>query len=142
MPAHILQNSSYRMVAASFRATLLAGVNFWLESPQPQAHELPWWILKIAQRAYILPALSLLHLNLCICVQLPFFAVSSGISKAPASSLQSTVPPNYTASSTTSFPIRQSLKNNPQLRHFAAILYPELSPASSTPGVTSCRPSL
>jgi hypothetical protein len=71
----------------------------------------PRWILKITQRACILPALSLLHLYLCICVQLPIFAVSSGISKAPASSLQSTVPPNYQPASSTSFPIRQSLKN-------------------------------
>ena len=37
----------------------LAGVNLSLEQPQPQAHELPWWILKIAHRSCILPVLSL-----------------------------------------------------------------------------------
>jgi hypothetical protein len=72
-------------------------------------------------------------------MQLPIFAVSSGILKGAC-----IFPPIYGSSKlpTRQFKLSNSSvsKEHPQLRHFAAILYPELSPASSTPDATSCRP--
>ena len=130
-------NSSYWMVAGSFGGTSWPALTLVRVTPAFKLMNSPGGSLKLPIAPTSFQPL-LLHLYLCICGQLLLFALSSGISKAPASSLQSTVP----ASSTTSFPIRQSLKNHPQLRHFAAILYPEHSPASPTPGVTSCRTSL